>query len=505
MTIVHPRRPSNPPPGTFPYTRGVHPTMYSGRLWTMRQYSGFGTAEQTRDRFRYLLDQGQTGLSLAFDLPTQLGYDSDHSLAEGEVGRVGVAIDSLADFEVLFSEIRLDQVSTSMTINATAAILLSMYVAMAERQGVNPAALRGTVQNDVLKEYFARGTYIFPPQPTLRITRDIIAYATEHLPLYNPISVSGYHIREAGSTAAQEIAFTFADAIAYCEAALTAGLKIDEFAPRISFFFNAHNNLFEEIAKFRAARRLWARIVRDRLGAADERSCKLRFHAQTGGSTLVPQQPLNNIVRVAYQALAAILGGAQSLHTNSYDEALALPTEEAVEIALRTQQVLAYETGVPAEPDPLNGSELVESLTDSLEAEARSYLDAIDGRGGTIACIADGYFEREILAAAYRSQRQVESGEQVVVGVNRFVTADPPGVELLTPDPNVRGSQIGRLERVRGSRDRAAVAEALDAIERVACTDDNLMPAILAAVRLYATVGEISDRLRGVFGVHHPC
>ncbi len=479
--------------------------MYRGRLWTMRQYSGFGTAEQTRDRFRYLLAQGQTGLSLAFDLPTQLGYDSDHPAAEGEVGRVGVAIDSLADFEVLFADIRLDQVSTSMTINATAAILLSMYVAVAEKQGVAPAALRGTVQNDVLKEYFARGTYIFPPQPTLRITRDIIAYAAEHLPLYNPISVSGYHIREAGSTAAQEIAFAFADAIAYCEAALTAGLKIDDFAPRVSFFFNAHNNLLEEVAKFRAARRLWAHVMRDTFGAVDERSYKLRFHVQTGGSTLVSQQPLNNVVRVAYQALAAVLGGAQSLHTNSYDEALALPTEEAVQIALRTQQVLAYETGVVAEPDPLNGSDFIESLTDSVEAEVRSYLDRVAKHGGTVSCITNGYFEQEIRKAAFRAQQQVESGEQVVVGVNRFVTDEPPGVTLLSPDPTVRDSQIARLDRVRASRDVMAVTAALDAVERVARTSDNLMPAILNAVRSYATVGEITDRLRAVFGEYRPC
>lgn len=495
---------SVPLPGEFPFTRGIHPTMYQGRLWTMRQYSGFGTAEQTRDRFRYLLAHGQTGLSVAFDLPTQLGYDSDHAAAEGEVGRVGVAIDSLADFEVLFDGIGLDQVSTSMTINATAAILLAMYVAVAEKQGVPAAALRGTVQNDVLKEYYARGTYIYPPVPSLRITRDLIAHCAIHLPKYNPISVSGYHIREAGSTAAQEIAFTFADAIAYCQTALSAGLAIDEFAPRVSFFFNAHNNLLEEVAKFRAARRLWARIMRDDFGAQNDRSCHLRFHAQTAGSTLVPQQPHNNVVRVAYQALAAILGGAQSLHTNSFDEALALPSETAVQIALRTQQILAYETGVADVPDPLGGSYYLESLTDQLEQEARRYLDRVRELGGTVECITNGYFEREIRAAAFRHQQEVEQGERVVVGVNRFDTTDHVAVLVQKPDPHVRNDQLGRLTDVKRSRDAAAVRSALQRVERAARTDENLFPGILEAVRAYATVGEISACLRAVFGEYVP-
>ncbi len=487
-------------PGEFPFTRGVYPTMYRGRLWTMRQYAGFGSAVESNQRYRYLLSKGQTGLSVAFDLPTQIGMDSDHALARGEVGKVGVAIDSLEDMETLFEGIPLDGVSTSMTINSTAAILLALYAAVAKKQGANLRKLSGTVQNDILKEYIARGTYIYPVRPAMRIVTDVFAWCRTELPSWNTISISGYHIREAGSTAAQEVAFTLADAIAYVEAAIEAGLAVDEFAPQLSFFFNAHSDLLEEIAKFRAARRLWAHLMRDRFGARDPRSLLLRFHAQTAGSALTAQQPENNLVRVAIQALAAVLGGCQSLHSNALDEALALPTEQAALLALRTQQIIAHESGVTNTMDPVGGSYTIEKLTDEIEARAREYVAKIDALGGMLRAIETGYVQAEIQKAAYEYQQAVERGEQVVVGVNQFVAEEEKPIPTLRIDPEVERSQIARLNALRARRDAARVRAALTAVEARARSGENLLPAILAAVETSATVGEISDALRRVFG-----
>ena len=487
-------------PGTYPYTRGPYATMYRGKLWTMRQYAGYATAAESNARYRYLLEQGQTGLSVAFDLPTQMGFDSDHSLARGEVGKVGVAIDTLEDMQRLFDQIPLDQVSTSMTINATAAILLAMYVAVAKKQGIAAATISGTIQNDILKEYIARGTYIYPPRPSLRIVTDIFAYCAREVPKWNTISISGYHIREAGSTAAQEVAFTLADAIAYVQAAVDTGLSVDEFAPRIAFFFNSHNQFLEEVAKFRAARRMWARIMRERFGAKDERSMTLRFHAQTAGSSLTAQQPEVNIVRTTIQALAAVLGGAQSLHTNSMDEALGLPTERAARIALRTQQVVGFESGVADTADALAGSYAVEHLTNEIERLASDYIRKIDEHGGILAAIESGFVQREIAQAAYDYQRAVESGEQVVVGVNRFVMDEHSDVPVLKINEELEQQQIERLRAVRRRRNEAAAREALDLVEHAARSDENLMPHIIRAVEAYASLGEISDRLRAVFG-----
>ncbi|HYL85594.1 MAG TPA: methylmalonyl-CoA mutase family protein [Candidatus Angelobacter sp.] len=490
-------------PGEFPYTRGIYPTMYRGRFWTMRQYAGFGTAHESNQRYRYLLSKGQAGLSVAFDLPTQIGLDSDHPLAQGEVGKVGVAIDSLEDMETLFDGIPLERVSTSMTINATAAILLCLYVAVAKKQGASLETLSGTVQNDVLKEYIARGTYIYPVRPAMRIVTDIFAWCREHLPKWNTISISGYHIREAGSTAVQEVAFTLADGIAYVQAALDAGLAVDEFAPQLSFFFNAHNDLLEEIAKYRAARRLWAKLMRDRFHAKDERSLLLRFHAQTAGSSLTAQQPENNIVRVAIQALAAVLGGCQSLHTNSLDEALALPTEDAALIALRTQQILAHETGVTNTIDPVAGSYAIEHLTNEIERGAEEYIAKIDAMGGMLRAIEAGFVQAEIQKAAYDFQRAVEKKDQIVVGVNDFVAEQGHAIPTLRIDAEIERSQVARLHTLRAKRDFARVQSALAELQRRAATTENLLPAILAAVEAYATVGEISDALRGLFGEYH--
>jgi methylmalonyl-CoA mutase N-terminal domain/subunit len=487
-------------PGEFPYTRGIYPTMYRGRLWTMRQYAGFGTAVESNQRYRYLLSKGQAGLSVAFDLPTQIGMDSDHPLALGEVGKVGVAIDSLEDMETLFDGIPLEKVSTSMTINATAAILLCLYVAVAKKQGANLAKISGTVQNDVLKEYIARGTYIYPVRPAMRIVTDIFAWCRDHLPKWNTISISGYHIREAGSTAIQEVAFTLADGIAYVKAALDAGLAVDEFAPQLSFFFNAHSDLLEEIAKYRAARRLWAKIMRDRFGAKDARSLLLRFHAQTAGSSLTAQQPENNIVRVAIQALAAALGGCQSLHTNSMDEALALPTEDAALIALRTQQILAHETGVTNTIDPVAGSYAVERLTNEIEQGAIEYISKIDAMGGMLRAIESGFVQGEIQKAAYDFQRAVESKEQIIVGVNDFIAEEERSIPTLRIEPEIERSQIARLNALRSKRDSARTKAALAELQRRAATTENLLPAILTAVEAHVTVGEISDTLRRVFG-----
>ncbi|HEX8069103.1 MAG TPA: methylmalonyl-CoA mutase family protein [Pyrinomonadaceae bacterium] len=487
-------------PGEFPYTRGVRHSMYRGRFWTMRQYAGYATAEESNARYKYLLAQGTTGLSVAFDLPTQIGLDSDDPLAAGEVGKVGVAIDSLEDMERLFAGIPLGEVSTSMTINATAAILLCLYVAVGRQQGVPPDQLQGTIQNDILKEYIARGTYIYPPAPSMRLITDTFAYCARAVPKWNTISISGYHIREAGSTAAQEIAFTLADAVAYVEAAVAAGLAVDDFAPRLSFFFNAHNNLLEEVAKFRAARRLWAQLMRGRFGARDPRSLMLRFHTQTAGSTLTAQQPEVNVVRTTIQALAAVLGGTQSLHTNAMDEALALPTEQAARVALRTQQVIAHESGVADTVDPLAGSYAVEQLTTELERRAAAYVEKIDALGGMLRAIETGYVQREIQEAAYQYQRAVETGDAVVVGVNRFQAAEDAAPPLLRIDPAVEQNQCARLRHLRARRDNAAVASALAAVEASARGTDNLLPHILAAVEAYATVGEISHTLRRVWG-----
>ncbi len=487
-------------PGQYPYTRGVQPTMYRGRLWTMRQYAGFGNAEESNKRYKYLLSQGQTGLSVAFDLPTQIGYDSDQPLSQGEVGKVGVAIDSLKDMELLFNGIPLDKVSTSMTINAPASVLLAMYIAVAEKQGVSPEKLSGTIQNDILKEYVARGTYIFPPQPSMRLITNIFEFCSANLPRWNTISISGYHIREAGATAIQEVAFTLANGIAYVEAAINAGLDVDEFAPRLSFFFNAHNDLLEEVAKFRAARRLWARIMKERFKAKKPKSLMLRFHTQTGGSTLTAQQPDNNIVRVTLQALAAVLGGTQSLHTNSRDEALALPSEDSVRIALRTQQIVAHESGVAETIDPLAGSYYVESLTNSIEQKAREYIEKIDQLGGSPKAIEKGYIQQEIQDSAYRYQMDVESGRRIVVGVNKFQIEEEPPKGLLKVDPEVGRKQEEQLKELKSSRDNLAVQEALKELETKAKTDENVMPAVIKCVKCYATLGEICDTLRGVFG-----
>ncbi len=487
-------------PGSYPFTRGVQPTMYRGRHWTMRQYAGFASAGESNRRYKFLLEQGQTGLSVAFDLPTQIGYDSDHEMAMGEVGKVGVAIDSLKDVETLFDGIPLDQVSTSMTINAPAAILMAMYIAVAEKQGIDLKDLRGTIQNDILKEYSSRGTYIFPPKPSMRIVTDIFAYCSQNVPQWNTISISGYHIREAGSTAVQEVAFTLANGIAYVGAALQAGLPVDSFGPRLSFFFNAHLDFFEEVAKYRAARRLWAKIMKERFGAKDPRSLMIRFHTQTAGCTLTAQQPVNNVVRVAFQALAAVLGGTQSLHTNSMDEALCLPSEKAVQIALRTQQLIAHETGVVDTVDPLGGSYYLESLTDEIFERAQEYIRKIDEMGGAAAAIEKGYVQREIQDSAYRYQREIESLERVVVGLNRFQVDEEKPSNLLRVDPAVRIAQIDNLKRLKAERDNERVQGTLAVLRKVAEGEGNLMAPILDAVKAYATLGEICDSLRSVFG-----
>ncbi|MFQ5878677.1 MAG: methylmalonyl-CoA mutase [Dehalococcoidia bacterium] len=487
-------------PGQFPFTRGVQPTMYRGRLWTMRQYAGFGDAEDSNRRYRYLLSQGQTGLSVAFDLPTQIGYDSDDPLAEGEVGKVGVAISSLADMELLLQDIPLERVTTSMTINATAPILLALYVAIARKQGADLCKIGGTIQNDILKEYIARGTYIFPPKPSMRLITDVFAWCKDHLPSWNTISISGYHIREAGSTAAQEVAFTFANAIAYVQAAIDAGLAVDEFAPRLSFFFAAYTNLLEEVAKFRAARRLWARIMRDRFGAQDPRSMMLRFHTQTGGATLTAQQPENNVIRTAIQALAAVLGGTQSLHTNSMDEALALPSEKAVQIALRTQQVIAYESGVADTVDPLGGSHYLEHLTDRIEEEATAHIEEIDRLGGALAAIEMGYQQRQIQENSYRVQQEVERRRRIVVGVNEFAVEEPPAEGVFRVDPKVARRQVERLQQVRARRDSAKAQALLHELEEAAADSTNTMDIFLECVESYVTVGEICQTLRRVWG-----
>jgi methylmalonyl-CoA mutase N-terminal domain/subunit len=496
--------PEAPPPGEYPFTRGVRADGYRGRLWTMRQYAGFGSAEQTNERFRYLLDAGQTGLSCAFDLPTQMGYDSDDPMARGEVGKVGVAIDSLDDMEMLMRGIPQDQVTTSMTINAPAALLLLMYELAAERKGIDAATLGGTVQNDILKEYAARGTFIFPPRPSMRLVTDTFAYCAQRLPRWNTISISGYHIREAGATAPQEIAFTLANGIAYVQAAVQAGLAVDSFAPRLSFFFNVSNDFFEEVAKFRAARTIWAEVMRERFGARDARSLSLRFHAQTSGATLTAQQPLNNVVRVSLQAMAAVLGGTQSLHTNSYDEALALPSRQAAEIALRTQQVIGFESGAAAVADPLGGSYLVERLTADLVEASTALMARVEERGGAVSAIEEGFYQREIQDSAYRHQRLVESGERVIVGVNRFTDSSQAAVEIHRVDADLEAAQVERLAQLRRRRDSAAVARAVDEVRRAAEGTENLLPALRQALASMATVGEICNALRGVFGVHRP-
>lgn len=490
-------------PGEYPFTRGVQPSMYRGRFWTMRQYAGFGTAEESNQRYKYLLNQGQTGLSVAFDLPTQIGYDSDHPMAQGEVGKVGVAIDSLQDMELLFDGIPLDKVSTSMTINATAAILLALYVAVAKRQGVDPKLLQGTLQNDILKEYIARGTYIYPPAPSMRLVTDVFAYAKEQLPKWNTISISGYHMREAGCTAVQELAFTLANGITYVEAALQAGLAIDAFASRLSFFFGVHNDFLEEIAKFRAARRLWARIMRERFQAKDPRSCMLRFHTQTCGCTLTAQQPENNIVRVTLQALAAVLGGTQSLHTNALDEALALPSEMAARIALRTQQIIAHESGVADVIDPVGGAYAVETLTTRLEEEALAYLEHIESMGGMLPAIEQGYVQQEIQRSAYEYQKAVEQRRIVVVGVNEYALSDEQPVDIMRVDQRLTEAQLHKLAALRRQRENDRVAAVLERLRDAARGTTNLVPIILEAVECYATLGEISDALRGVFGEYH--
>ncbi|HHY42240.1 MAG TPA: methylmalonyl-CoA mutase family protein [Thermoanaerobacterales bacterium] len=487
-------------PGEYPYTRGVYPTMYRGRLWTMRQYAGFGTAEESNKRYKYLLSQGQTGLSVAFDLPTQIGYDSDHPLSKGEVGKVGVAIDSLKDMEILFEGIPLDKVSTSMTINAPAAILLAMYIAIAEKQGITPDKLSGTIQNDILKEYVARGTYIFPPEQSMRLITDIFEYCSAHMPKWNTISISGYHIREAGATAVQEVAFTLANGIAYVEAAIKAGLSVDDFAPRLSFFFNAHNDLLEEVAKFRAARRLWAKIMKEKFKAQNPKSMMLRFHTQTAGSTLTAQQPDNNIVRVTIQALAAVLGGTQSLHTNSRDEALALPTEDSVRIALRTQQIIAYESGVTETVDPLAGSYYVESLTNAIEQKAKEYIEKIEKMGGAPKAIQKGYIQQEIQNSAYNYQMEIEQGKRIVVGVNKFQIQEEQPKDLLKVDPSVGELQEQKIKQLKATRDNLQVNAVLEELKQCAQTDKNLIPIIIKCVKAYCTLGEICDALRAVFG-----
>ncbi len=487
-------------PGQYPFTRGVQPTMYRGKLWTMRQYAGFGTAEESNKRYKYLLAQGQTGLSVAFDLATQIGYDSDDPICYGEVGKVGVAIDTLADMETLFDGIPLDKVSTSMTINASASILLAMYLAVAEKQGVPANLLSGTIQNDILKEYVARGTYIFPPQPSMRLITDIFAYCLKEVPKWNTISISGYHIREAGATAAQEIGFTLANGIAYVQAAINTGLKVDDFASRLSFFFNAHNDLLEEVAKFRAARRLWADIMKHRFGANDEKSMMLRFHTQTGGSTLTAQQPINNIVRVTIQTLAAVLGGTQSLHTNSYDEALALPSEESVEIALRTQQIVAYESGAADTVDPLAGSYYIESKTNQIEKDAKKYIEKIDALGGVVPAIEKGYIQKEIQNSAYRHLKEVEGSDRIIVGVNKYRVESEHKPDLLKIDLKVQQEQIKKLRKVKQKRDQIAVDKSLAHLKEAAQSNENIMPVILEAVKVYVTLGEICNVMREVFG-----
>ncbi|CAN5640950.1 methylmalonyl-CoA mutase family protein [soil metagenome] len=491
-------------PGEHPYTRGVYPTMYRGRPWTMRQYAGFGTATETNERFKYLIENGQTGLSVAFDLPTQMGRDSDHDLSAGEVGKVGVAIDSLLDMRELFAGILLKDVSTSMTINSTASILLLLYSLVAEEQGAGTEDVTGTTQNDILKEYLARGTYIYPPEPSMRITTDMFAYCAKELPRWNTISISGYHIREAGSTAVQELAFTLSNAIAYVEAALEAGLEVDEFAPRLSFFFNAHNDLFQEAAKYRAARRMWAAIMTDRFGATDEKSKMLRFHTQTAGSSLTAQQAENNIARTTVQALSAVLGGTQSLHTNAFDEALALPTERSARVALRTQQILANEAGLTDTVDPLAGSYYVESLTDALEEEAWEYIRRIDELGGSVKAIEERFMQAEIEEAAFRYQRQVEKEEQIIVGVNRYVSDEEPDMELHTVDETIREKQSDRLAKLKESRDSAAVESSLSDLKKAAEGEDNLLYPMKEALSNFATLGEVSDVLREVFGQYRP-
>jgi methylmalonyl-CoA mutase N-terminal domain/subunit len=495
---------AQPPPGEFPYTRGVRADGYRGRLWTMRQYAGFGSAEQTNERFRYLLAAGQTGLSCAFDLPTQMGYDSDDPVARGEVGKVGVAIDSLDDMTSLMEGIPQDEVTTSMTINAPAALLLLLYELAAEAKGIDASVLGGTVQNDILKEYAARGTYIFPPRPSMRLITDTFSYCAQRLPRWNTISISGYHIREAGATAPQEIAFTLCNGIAYVQAAVDAGLAVDDFGPRLSFFFNVSNDFFEEVAKFRAARMLWAEVMRDRFGAKNPRSQALRFHAQTSGATLTAQQPLNNVVRVAVQALAAVCGGAQSIHTNSYDEALALPSQQAAEIALRTQQVIGHESGAAAVTDPLGGSYLVERLTADLVEATRDLMARVDDRGGAVQAIEEGFYQHEIQESAYRHQRLVDSGERVIVGVNRFTESTQRDVEILRVGADLEAAQVERLAQVRARRNAAAVASCLDAVRRTAESTENLLPAMRDALAAMATVGEVCHALRDVFGVHRP-
>ncbi|MBL7108318.1 MAG: methylmalonyl-CoA mutase family protein [Candidatus Cloacimonetes bacterium] len=489
-------------PGMYPYTRGIQPTMYRGRLWTMRQYAGFGTAEESNKRYKYLLSQGQTGLSVAFDLCTQLGYDSDYSMSRGEVGKVGVAIDSLADMEILFDGIPLDKVSTSMTINAPATIILAMYIAVAEKQNVSKNRLKGTIQNDILKEYIARGTYIFPPKPSMKLITDVFKYCSENIPNWNTISVSGYHIREAGSTATQEIAFTLADGIAYVEAAIKSGLDVDDFAPRLSFFFNAHNDILEEVGKFRAARRLWAKIMKERFKAKNPKSQMLRFHTQTGGSTLTAQQPDNNIVRVAIQTLAAILGGTQSLHTNSRDEALALPSEDSVRIALRTQQIVAYESGIPNTIDPLAGSYFIENITNQLENEAEKIINQIDEMGGMIEAIEKGFVQKQIQESAYKYQKQIEKNEKIIVGVNKFVSKENQLKNLLKVDKKVEKLQIEKLQKVKKERSKNDVKKYLEKIRVVSKTSENLIPIFIDAVKSYVTLGEICDVLRQEFGEH---
>lgn len=487
-------------PGEYPFTRGIQPTMYRGKLWTMRQYAGFGNAEESNKRYRYLLEQGQSGLSVAFDLPTQIGYDSDDPMAYGEVGKVGVAIDTLADMEILFDKIPLDKVSTSMTINAPASVLLAMYIAVGEKQGVTRDKLSGTIQNDILKEYIARGTYIYPPKPSMRLITNIFEYCAKEVPKWNTISISGYHIREAGSTAAQEVGFTLADGIAYVQAAIDAGLDVDDFAKRISFFFNAHNDLLEEVAKYRAARRLWAKIMKERFGAKDPRSMMLRFHTQTAGSTLTAQQVDNNIVRVTIQTLAAVLGGTQSLHTNSRDEALALPTEESVRIALRTQQIVAYESGVANSIDPLAGSYFIEAMTDKIEQKAEEYIIKIDSLGGMTSAIEEGFVQTEIQNAAYKFEKEMESGERIIVGVNKFNIKEEQHEDLLKIDMSVQEKQIQFLNKIRSERSNEEVNIKLKALKDAAQTDANLMPYIVDAVKVYASVGEICNTMRDVFG-----
>lgn len=490
-------------PGEYPYTRGVYPSMYRGRYWTMRQYAGFGDAKQSNERYKYLLSQGQTGLSVAFDLPTQIGYDSSDQICDGEVGKVGVAIDSLKDMEILFDDIPLDKVSTSMTINSPAAVLLAMYIVVAEKQGVTMDKLTGTIQNDILKEYVARGTYIFPPKPSMRLITDIFEYCSKNVPRWNTISISGYHIREAGSTAIQEIGFTLADGIAYVEAAIKTGLDVDKFAKRLSFFFNAHNNLFEEVAKFRAARRLWAKIMKERFHAKDEKSLMLRFHTQTAGSTLTAQQPDNNIPRVTIQALSAVLGGTQSLHTNSRDEALSLPTEESVRIALRTQQIIAEESGVADTVDPLGGSYFVEALTDKLEKDAMSYIEKIDEMGGMVEAIEKGYVQREIQKEAYRFQKELENEERIVVGMNKYQTKEESPKNLLKLDPAIQKNQIEKLKNIKEMRDNKLVSQSLNELKEAAKGKENLMPYIINSVKAYSTLGEISNILKEIFGEYN--